>query len=321
VSCYFVGLLALGRTKDWRWFAAPFLISFLWILRVGIGQHFGGLAETKAFMESYYGANQLPAEFVKRMSGGRVFSTLFYPNAFAGALLLLLPLSLGSVWEFSRRLQVTSRILITGIVAVAGLACLAWSGSKAGWLLMLMMAVLIGWKVPISKHWKIGILIVLVAGGLTGFAVRYATFFQRGATSVVARFDYWSCAGRLFLRHPVFGTGPGTFSPNYAQIKRPEAEMARLVHNDYLQQASDSGVIGFLAYLTWIATVARRSLGCIQQSSLFERVIALGLIGWIFQGVVEFGLYVPALAWPGFLLSGMLVGRQVNAVDNLKPSR
>jgi hypothetical protein len=34
----------------------------------------------------------------------------------------------------------------------------------------------------------------------------------------------------------------------------------------------------------------------------------LGLLGWSLQSCVEFGLYLPALAWPAFAFLGWLLG-------------
>ena len=63
--------------------------------------------------------------------------------------------------------------------------------------------------------------------------------------------QYWEAAWQTFREHPMLGTGPGTFSVPYAKIKPPEAEMARLTHNDFLEQACDSGIIG-LTYAGFI---------------------------------------------------------------------
>ena len=114
----------------------------------------------------------------------------------------------------------------------------------------------------------------------------------------------------------MLGTGPGTFQIPYGQIKRPEAEMARLVHNDYLEQASDSGLPGFLLYTAFIITALMASLPSASQpgspSSFFIRhspfLIWLGLLGWAAQCLVEFSLQIPALAWPAFALLGYLCG-------------
>ena len=36
--------------------------------------------------------------------------------------------------------------------------------------------------------------------------------------------------------------------------------------------------------------------------------IWLGVLGWSLQGLFEFGLYIPALAWPAFTFLGWLLG-------------
>ena len=84
--------------------------------------------------------------------------------------------------------------------------------------------------------------------GLLGFTIKYVDSAARGKRSMEARLIYWQAALQIVRQHPVLGTGPGTFGPAYKQILPPNAEWARLAHNDYLEQASDSGIIGFLTF-------------------------------------------------------------------------
>ena len=41
----------------------------------------------------------------------------------------------------------------------------------------------------------------------------------------------------------------------------------------------------------------------------------LGLLAWLLQGFVEFGLYIPALAWPAWLMLGWLLALPTNRFD------
>jgi O-antigen ligase len=140
-----------------------------------------------------------------------------------------------------------------------------------------------------------------------GFAVKFAPYFRKGAPSVSARFDYWEAALATALEHPFVGTGPGTFARAYAKVRPPEAEMAKLVHNDYLEQASDSGAFGFLTYCGfWWGSLAWLRRKAFAEPLGPRAAVWLGLFGWCLQSLSEFGLYIPALAWSAFTLIGWL---------------
>ena len=93
-------------------------------------------------------------------------------------------------------------------------------------------------------------------------------------------------------------------------MKSPESEPTKLTHNDYLEQACDSGLPGFLLFLGWIAGCMKRvwSKGLHPGADALTQAMALGLIGWALQSFVEFGLYVPAIAWPAMLMLGWVTG-------------
>ena len=161
---------------------------------------------------------------------------------------------------------------------------------------------------------------VALAGG-AGFIWKYAGFFQRGATSVVARFDYWEAAWKTAVAKPVLGSGPGTFGAVYAAIKRPESEMARLTHNDYLEQASDSGFPGLAAYGAFIVGVIWTGYSEWRKSrSPLQLGAWVGLLAWALQAIGEFTLYVPAVAWPAFAFGGWLLGSAGKRLDNQAPA-
>jgi O-antigen ligase len=344
-GCFYLGYFALG--PHWRPFAfwPGLLIALLLVIAVGWEQHFGGLEQTRKyfFMYLYPRMKDVDPEYVKKLSSTRIFSTLFYPNSLAGALLLFLPAILEVTWQARTRFTIGARTFLVVSIAMASLACLYWSGSKGGWLLMLLLGLLWLLNKPLSPKTKRSVILAVLAIGLAAFFWRYSGFFKKGATSVSARFDYWQAALQTALAHPFGGTGPGTFSIAYQQIKKPESEMARLAHNDYLQQASDSGVPGFLLYSLFIGaavTIATRSfrdppapdstpqpgprnklpsskkqareeVGGDARDLLFA--IWIGVLGWALQSIVEFGLYIPALAWSGFTFLGLLLSQSRGA--------
>jgi O-antigen ligase len=254
------------------------------------------------------GMDRANPDILAKFTKGRVNGTLVYPNALAGAILLLFPISLVLAFNRTNRLRPAVRTSVILLVLFLGGAGFFWSGSKLGWLIAVAVgaACLFLLKWPVRHKWLALTLVLLAGFGI--FAVRFHGYFAGGATSAGARLDYWRAAAQTAVAHPLLGTGPGTFQRPYAKLKSPEAEMARLAHNDYLEQFSDSGIAGGIFYAGWIMAALLAGGRKVWNTG---RPLALatlaGLLGWFAQGVGEFGLYIPALAWTAFtLLGGML---------------
>lgn len=314
VGIFYLGACGWRRESSFPRFFLGLLLGYALVLWFGLDQHFGGLEATRKMFYEQPNWQQYPQTYILKINSNRIFSTLVYPNALAGAILLLAPLLLFGTWHKTAPFGKVPQGVVTGLLAYASAACLFWSGSKAGWLIALALGVVLILHLPFPRHYKIIVGIVILLGGLAGFTLKFTDYFRKGATSVSARFDYWQAAAQTAAVHPVLGTGPGTFGIPYAKIKKPESEMAQLTHNDYLQQASDSGIIGFLTYITfWMASLALLYRKTKSEPLWFA--CWLGLLGWTLQGFVEFGLYIPALSWTAYLFVGWLWAMTGNGID------
>jgi O-antigen ligase len=346
VACYFFGALIFARENLWRWLLPGVLAAFAFCLVRGIDQRVFEFPQNyQALVEGERtGWTNFPPEAVTEMKAdsiiihtngvdtanpvmlekfkkGRVAGTLVYPNALAGIILLLWPLSLALAFGATKKLKPTIRFAVISLTIFLGGAALFWSGSKLGWLIAIAIAGLYLLRLDWPKKIKLAMIALVLIGGLGIFAVRFHNYFSAGATSVGARFDYWRAAVQTTAAKPVFGTGPGTFQRPYAQLKSPEAEMARLTHNDYLEQFSDSGLIGGLAYTTWIFLALTAVGKKIRRSgNAISFAILAGLMGWFAQGFGEFGLFIPALAWTAFTLLGCLIRQKIIELDKEKSS-
>lgn len=319
VAFFFAGLFGLAPSPKQNLFWRIAFFGFLYILWCGLEQHNGGLEATRKTFYEQPDWKNASKELILRVESNRVFSIFVYANAFAGAILLWTPALLIVLWDWTKRLPSIAQKVIVGLFAYMAFACLFWTGSKAGWLIAIAMAVAGLLHLQMSRQLRAGIICAILLLGLGGFAVKNLAYFKKGATSASARLIYWKAALQVANEHPLLGAGPGTFAKTFAPIKPPEAEMARLTHNDYLEQACDSGWPAFVIFTAFIATVLYFGHSVVVRSPL-HLAVWLGALGWALQSFVEFGLYIPAIAWTAFLFLGWLLGNR-NPIDTPKPSK
>ena len=332
-ACYFLARRLFARPAIWPWLLPGLFAGLIWCLIRAVDQHiyeypasyealvagehcgwtnftaasFADLQANHLVIATNNGALVANPVFLKKFAQGRVSGTLVYPNALAQLLLLCGPLALSLAGSATRTLKPAVRGAVMVLSGFLTGAAFYFTGSKLGWLIALGVIGLYLLRRDWPRTLKIGAVAVILAGGLAGFGLRFHHYLANGATSVSARFDYWRAAVQTTAAEPLTGTGPGTFQRPYSRLKSPTAEMARLTHNDYLEQFCDSGLPGGLAYATWIALalfLAARRQGNTSDPAAFALLV--GLAAWFTQGLGEFGLYIPALAWPAFTALGIL---------------
>jgi hypothetical protein len=340
VACYFAGAFVLSRETALRWLLVGVLAAFAFCLVRAVDQRLVEFPQSHQMLVegARDGWTNVPPEMLLEMkreqvvittngvdianpvvlakfAKGRVMGTLVYPNALAGAVLLLLPVALTLAFS-AKKLRPAIRAIVIALTCSLGGAGFFWTGSKLGWLIAMGLGGLYLLRINWPAKLKFTTLAAVAILGLGIFAVRFHTYFAAGATSAGARLDYWRAAVQTTAKNPLVGTGPGTFQRPYEQIKSPDAEMARLAHNDYLEQFSDSGVPGGIFYGAWIvlalATVGKRVW---KTGNQIMFAIFIGLLGWFVQGVGEFSLYIPALAWTAFALLGCSLALTGNQFD------
>jgi hypothetical protein len=124
VVCYYLGLFALSRVTNLKPLWIGLMVGFLLVLWLGLSQHYGGLETMRQSIYEQPDWQQLPREFLKRLTSGRIYGTLVYPNALAGFILVFLPVTVITAWLLSTKLAMVSRGVIAGTIAYTGLACL-----------------------------------------------------------------------------------------------------------------------------------------------------------------------------------------------------
>ena len=191
-------------------------------------------------------------------------SALLNQNAFAGAILLLLPFA-------ARRGDVP--------LAAGLLLCLWWTHSVGAWLGLAAALILHRRAVGALAFW---------AGALAGFAGLVAAYAKLQSPEVLHRWEWWAAAWRMAAGAPWLGLGPGSFAYALPSFIAPRPELNSLfAHQYFLETAAERGWPYLLLWIAGIAALLRRA----PAGKRFGPVAAL------IHGLFDYALSVPGVFW------------------------
>jgi hypothetical protein len=196
----------------------------------------------------------------KRIQMDNVFATFAHPNAFAGYLVLLLPMAFGwnaVAWRSGGR----RRIVLVSISLLLLGSALWWTHSRGAVLGLFVVALtaLFLWVRKKRGAWAaVGTLVAVVgisaavfygASRITATASGTEKFWESSGK----RTDYWIATWRMIREHPWLGIGPGNFGSLYPRYMLERAyEKIQDPHSFLLEIWATSGIF---AVLTLLATL------------------------------------------------------------------
>jgi O-antigen ligase len=213
---------------------------------------------------------------------------------------------------------------VTGMMLIG----VMYSGSRGTWLSAVAATIgltifgllnrTVRWWLPVAG--AAGLL--FVAGTLFSFSPEVEErvadiedIIHRGALDTYVRVELARDALRIARDHPLFGTGPGTFTfvhPRYQSATF--IWKAVLTHDDYLNCLDDYGVVGLALVLVFIVAITRKWLKPLRSDSRWQDrvMVAAGFAAWsalLVHSLVDFNLHIPANALMFFSLVGLGLGR------------
>ena len=309
----FLAAQAFRTLQDWRgffWFVM--LFAFL-VSGFGILQHLTFNGKLYWFREMHY--------------GGIPFGPYVNRNHFAGFAemaipVALVPLILGKV----RR----ERRFVISLFALLPIGALFLSASRGGIvafgveMLFLLSFVLL--QKAGSKHLLTGGVVLLAALSLVSWIGVRQVLSRFGSLHSMEvkenkrasmRHDAW----RIFLDHPVLGTGLGTLQlvyPPYETLY--DGKIVNHAHNDYLEALAETGIAGGLCCAWFMGILFLVALRTLQEAThTFAAALRLaGLTaccGILVHSLVDFNLHIPANAYFFFLMA-LLASSQVNTSNH-----
>lgn len=201
---------------------------------------------------------------------GRVFSSLGNPDGLASFLLFPVGMLLGISLKPAAETKKIERYLLP-LFFILNVTCLFLTYSRGAYIAMAVQFLfwLYFLKEQIKKRifsiaWLfllIALIVALVAAILAPAAFfslkdRILAIGDLTDPSILARLYLWEKALEIFLKHPLFGVGPGNFSYAYLGVRQdaPDFLLTRLdfpgsSHNEFLDIASMLGLCGIILYL------------------------------------------------------------------------
>ena len=196
-------------------------------------------------------------QFAKKI--GELMGFNSSPNSFAGLVVLFMAIGLGVAIQRIKDADDPAWAVALALSAPLAIWLLVYTRSKAALLMPVLVAALFAvwwkWRGPLarqSKRWFwIGVGIV----ALTILAVVGHGLYRHGlpTSSLNFRWRYWMGSWRMFLRHPLRGTGWENFGPNYPRDRLPAAsEEIHDPHDFIVRFFIELGAVGGVLLLAWL---------------------------------------------------------------------
>jgi O-antigen ligase len=288
----FLAVQAFRTLEDWR--------GFVWF-----GMGFGFLVSVFAILQHLTSNGKL-YWFREIGYGGIPFGPYVNRNHFAGFVELVLPLALVPLVLGRVRRE---RWAVVGLFAVVPLGALFFAASRGGIVSfgveLSVLALVMIWRRTAAKQLLAGATVLLLALlmvswlGVGQILQRFSSL-QSLETTVGKRASMRRDTWRIFLAHPVAGTGLGTLQvvfPPYETLY--DGKIVNHSHNDYLEALAETGLLGGLCCAWFLGVLLSQSLMRLRRlNHSFAGALQLsGLVacsGFLVHSLVDFNLHIPS---------------------------
>ena len=271
--------------------------------------HFAGFLELVipfAAMMIFYNLQSRSAKGVREgrpSPGGRYPSSLPPPILFYVFLVILLLLAVA----FSRsRMGIFS--VLTSLILMAFLGRLG--GGRRTWTIITFVVI------ACSLTYAVWI-------GIDPIISRFEALAPSALENPAGRVVVWKQASGIIRDYPAVGTGLGTFVVAFRRYQTTALELLMdHAHNDYLELASDTGILGAaLLFIPIIVLLFKMIRAYVKAHNRYRRSVLLACIGgsaaMLIHSIADFNLQIPANA----LLFAVVLGIGSKATHPTSASR
>ncbi len=228
----------------------------------------------------------------------RAFSIFGSPNAFAGYLILLIPIIFIQFLNENRLTKKSFYLIVLG----SSLFALLFTLTRAAQLSIAFSFLLFTLLYKDKRYFIILIIIIFIAFTLPQIRIRFLNllspiYIEKAKT--YGRIFRWNLAISIFRQKPIFGVGPGGFGG--AVASRLGMYMGLYVDNYYLKTLVETGVVGIISFLYLIFSILRKGFSNLinlkdEKDKMLSLGIVLGLIAFFLNNLTENLWEIPSLS-------------------------
>ena len=207
------------------------------------------------------------------------------------AMLLTLAFPLALIATYDTRFP--SYVRKSAVFSLFGMLLGMWGNqSRGSWLFNGINGVLITLRYGFVNIRYILVLLVAIVGigyaftSNQAYIARFESTFNISTDgSNLGRIYVWESDKHMIIDHPVIGVGPGLWQKTYREHYKLKQETQDLghSHNNMLQIASESGILGLIGFLGFSIFVICKSLkNYIKTRNPYDLSIMLGFISYLF---------------------------------------
>jgi len=204
--------------------------------------------------------------------------------------------------------------LVLGMAVSLSIVALILTYTRSMWIVSVVVMVMLG---ALQKTWWPSVVAVVLIMGLgVGLATspviqgrtRMLTDLHRDA-SLVERYEIWGAALNMVRDHPMFGVGAKCFIVHSERYHVPNGQ--RQAHNQLMNVAAETGIVGLICFLAWLAYYAVFLFKLRQlRTGTISRAMWLAAMGSFVvvavHGIVE-AIFAAEIALLFMLITGCLI--------------
>lgn len=207
------------------------------------------------------------------------------------AMLLTLAFPLALIIAYDKRFP--SYVRKSAVFSLFGMLLGMWGNqSRGSWLFNGINGVLITLRYCfVNIRYLLVFLVAIVVIGYAftsnqAYMARFESTFNISTDgSNLGRIYVWEADKKMIMDHPIIGVGPGLWGKKYAEQYQLKQETQNLghSHNNLLQIASESGILGLIGFLGFSVFVICKSLiHYVRSRNPYDLSILVGFISYLF---------------------------------------